>query len=99
LLSLCLDIVLHVCSVSPFRREPFLRSSSLGQGVVLDLMSVSLPQIFLSSIFRLKCCNRIQNLNCNKVKFLEHFICLILVCDILYVITSVMAPRNDPGLD
>jgi hypothetical protein len=38
----------------------------------------------------LKLCNWIQNLNDNKVKLSEHFICLILVCDVFYVITSVM---------
>jgi hypothetical protein len=55
--------------------------------------------MFLSSIFHLKLYNQIQNLNYNKVKFLEHFICLILVCDVLHIITLVMAPRNDPGYD
>jgi hypothetical protein len=55
--------------------------------------------MFLFSIFPLKLYNRIQNLNCNKVQPSEHFICLILVCDVLYVITSVMAPHNDPDYD
>jgi hypothetical protein len=30
-------------------------------------------------------------------KLLEHFIYNLLVCDVLYIITSIMAPRNDPG--
>jgi hypothetical protein len=36
---------------------------------------------------------------CNKVLVLEHFICAILVCDVLCVITSVMTPQNDPDYD
>jgi hypothetical protein len=36
LLRLFLDVILHVFSLSPSRREPFLRSASLGQGVVLN---------------------------------------------------------------
>jgi hypothetical protein len=36
MLKLCLDVVLQVCSLSPFQREPFLRSAFLGQGVILD---------------------------------------------------------------
>jgi hypothetical protein len=59
----------------------------------------SLPQIILFSTFRLKLYNQIQNPNCNKVKLSEHFIYLILICDVLYVVTLVMTPHNDPGLD
>jgi hypothetical protein len=87
-----------VC-LSPFRREPFFRSASLGQGAVLDHRMFSLPPMFLFLIFLLKLRNRIQNSNYNKVKFSEHFICLIPICDVLCVITLVMTPRNDPGLD
>jgi hypothetical protein len=36
MLRLCLDVVLQVCSISPFQREPLLRSASLGQGAILD---------------------------------------------------------------
>jgi hypothetical protein len=41
---LCLDVVLHVGSLSPYQREPFLRLASLGQGVVLDRRVSSLLQ-------------------------------------------------------
>jgi hypothetical protein len=51
------------------------------------------------SILRLKLFNRIQNLNYNKVQLLEYFICNIFICNILCIITSVMAHRTDPGLD
>jgi hypothetical protein len=61
LLSLCLDVVLQVCSLSPSRREPFLESASLGHGVVLDRRVFSLPQVHFILFFRLKLCNRIQN--------------------------------------
>jgi hypothetical protein len=74
-------------------------STSLGQCDVLDHRVIPLPQMFLSSIFRLKLYNRIQNSNYNKVKFLEHFVVNILVCDVLCVITSVLTPCNDPGCD
>jgi hypothetical protein len=36
LLRLCLVIVLYVCSLFPFRRDPFLTMASLGQGAALD---------------------------------------------------------------
>jgi hypothetical protein len=36
-----------VCSLSPFRREPFLRLASLEQGVILDRRVFSL----LKSVF------------------------------------------------
>jgi hypothetical protein len=36
MIRLCLDVVLRVCSLSPYPCEPFLRSASLGQGAVLD---------------------------------------------------------------
>jgi hypothetical protein len=99
LLRLCLDVILQVYSLSPYRREPFLRSTSLEQGVVLDHRVIPLPQMFLSSIFHLKLYNQIQNSNCNKVKFSEYFIVNIIVCDVLCVITSVMTPCNGPSLD
>jgi hypothetical protein len=76
LLRFCLVVVLQV-SLSPYRREPFLRSTYLGQGAVLEVdisrarcrsqsMNVSLPQNILFSISRLKLCNRIQKSICNK---------------------------------
>jgi hypothetical protein len=74
-----------------------LRSASLGQGAVLDRQVIISAKMFLLSIFCLKLCNRIQNAFWNKVQLSEHFICLNRVCDELCVITSVMAPRNDPG--
>jgi hypothetical protein len=49
-----------VC-LSPYRREPFLRSASLAQDVVLDRRVNASAKMFLFSIFRLKLCNRIQN--------------------------------------
>jgi hypothetical protein len=36
MLRFCLDIVLQMCSLSPVRRELFLKSTSLGKGAVLD---------------------------------------------------------------
>jgi hypothetical protein len=45
LLRLCLDVVLQVCSLSPSRREPFLKLTSLGQGAVLDHRVFFLLQI------------------------------------------------------
>jgi hypothetical protein len=50
-----------------------------------------------NSLFRLKLCNRIRNLNYNKVQLLEHFMYNLRVCDVLCIITLVMAPCNDPG--
>jgi hypothetical protein len=89
-----------VCSLSLFRCKPFLRSASLGQDVVLNHECFCFHKMFLLLIFLSKLCNWIQNSNCSRVKFLEHFIiCLILVRDALYVITSVMTPHNDPGYD
>jgi hypothetical protein len=88
-----------MCSLSPFRHEPFLRSASLGQGAILDHGVFCFRKNIFYSLFRLKLCNRIQILNCNKVLLWEHFICLILICDVLCIITSVMAPHNDPGKD
>jgi hypothetical protein len=35
----------------------------------------------------------------NKVYLLEHFICLIIVCDVLYIIILIMTPRNDLSYD
>jgi hypothetical protein len=61
-----------VYSLSPFWRESFLRSASLGQGV-LDSLSVSTFKKCFILYLPLKLCNRIRNLNCNKVKFSEHF--------------------------
>jgi hypothetical protein len=89
-LRLCLNIILQTCSLSPSQREPFLRSAALRQDVILDRRVFSLPQIIFILCLPLKLCNWIQNLNDNKVKLSEHFICLILVCDVFYVITSVM---------
>jgi hypothetical protein len=84
-------------SLSPYRHEPFLRLASLGQGTILDRRVIASVKMFLLSIFRLKLCNRIQNTICNKVQLSEHFICLNRVCDVLCVIISVIAPRNDSG--
>jgi hypothetical protein len=78
MLRLCHDVVLHVGSLSPYWRELFLRSTPLGQGVILDRQVSSLLQNVLFSIFRLKLGNRIQNSNCNKVKFSEHFFIIFL---------------------
>jgi hypothetical protein len=61
-------------------------------------MSDRFHKCLLFIFFPLKLCNQIQNLICNKVQLSEHFIYLILVCDVLYVITSVMAPHNDLGI-
>jgi hypothetical protein len=36
LLRFCLDIVLQVCSLSPYVHEPCLRLASLGQSDILD---------------------------------------------------------------
>jgi hypothetical protein len=44
LLRLCLDVVLQVFSLSPYRREPLLRSTFLGQGAVFDRLVSSLSQ-------------------------------------------------------
>jgi hypothetical protein len=55
--------------------------------------------LLCSPFFRLKLYNQIRHSNYNKVSFLEHFICVILVCDVLCVITSVMTCRNNPGYD
>jgi hypothetical protein len=41
---LCLDIVFQVCSLSPYRCEPFLKSAFLGQGVILDRRVSSLSK-------------------------------------------------------
>jgi hypothetical protein len=97
LLRLCLDVILQVCSLPPSRHESFLRSAFLGQGVVLDHQVFLLSQIVFILYLSLKLCNRIQNQNCNKVQLLELFICLIVVCDVLCVVTLIMAPRNDTG--
>jgi hypothetical protein len=83
-------------SLSPYRREPFLRLVSLGQGVILDRRVIASAKIFLFSIFRLKLYNLIQNSKFVLSLILEHFICLNRVCDVLYIITSVMTPCNDP---
>jgi hypothetical protein len=44
LLRICLDVVLQVCSLSPYRRELLLRSAFLVKGAVLDRRVCSLPQ-------------------------------------------------------
>jgi hypothetical protein len=46
LIRLCLDIVLQVCSFSPSRREPFLRSAPLGQGAVLDRWVIASTKMY-----------------------------------------------------
>jgi hypothetical protein len=48
LLRLCLDVVLQVCSLSPSRRELFLRSASLGQGAILDRRVIASVNVFHS---------------------------------------------------
>jgi hypothetical protein len=48
LLGLCLDVVLQACSLSPSWREPFLRSASLEQGVVLDRRVSASANVFYS---------------------------------------------------
>jgi hypothetical protein len=53
--------------LSPYQHELFLRLASLGQGDVLDRRVPSLPQNIFILYLRLKLCNRIQNLNGNKV--------------------------------
>jgi hypothetical protein len=63
------------------------------------LWSVRFRKNVFYSLFCLKLWNRIWNLICNKVWLWEHFICLITICDVLYIITSVMTPCNDPDLD
>jgi hypothetical protein len=40
-LRFCLDVILQVRSLSPYRHDPFLRSANLGQDAVPDLSSVS----------------------------------------------------------
>jgi hypothetical protein len=66
LLGIFLDVVLQVRSLSPFRHELFLRSASLGQRAVLDRGVFTSIKCILFPL-PLKLCNRIQNLNCNKV--------------------------------
>jgi hypothetical protein len=63
------------------------------------IVELALPQMSFIHLSSAQLCNRIQNLNCNKVKILENFFCNLLVCDVLCVITSIMAPHNDPGYD
>jgi hypothetical protein len=53
-----MDIVLQV-SLSPYRREPFLRSPFLGQGVVLNHRASSLPQNVFILYLPLKLYNQI----------------------------------------
>jgi hypothetical protein len=67
MLRLCLDVVLQVCSLSPSRHEPFLRSASLRQGAILNRRVFSLLQIIFIFYLPLKLCNQIRNLNYNKV--------------------------------
>jgi hypothetical protein len=52
LLTLCLNVVLQVYSLSPSWREPFLRSTSLGQVAALDRRVSSSAKCFhsLSSV-------------------------------------------------
>jgi hypothetical protein len=60
MLRFCLDVVLHVCSLSPSRCEPFLKSASLGQGVILDRRVFSISQIIFILYLPLKLCNRFE---------------------------------------
>jgi hypothetical protein len=77
-----------------------MRVSFLGQDVALVPSSVTLLQLFFAHFyFRLKLYNEFQKSICNKVSLSEHFNFVILVCDVLYVVTSVMIPCNDPGYD
>jgi hypothetical protein len=57
LLRLWLDVVLQVCYLSPSRRESFLRSASLGQGVILYHRVFLLLQIIFILYLPLKLCN------------------------------------------
>jgi hypothetical protein len=72
-------------------------SSSDPASANVFIFYLPLKTLFLN--FHLKLCNRIQDSNCNKVKFLEYFVVNILVCDVLCVITLIMAPYNDPACD
>jgi hypothetical protein len=85
-LSLPFGVSWSVVSISRAR----CHSRSLSAFAFTNVFILNLP---------LKLYNRIQKLNCNKAKFLEHLIVNILVCDVLCVITSVMAPRKDLDLD
>jgi hypothetical protein len=99
LLRICLDVVLQECSLS------------LSAWAVLEVsISRAWCHSWLVECFHfrkyifilylsLKLCIRIQNLNCNKVKIFRAFQYNFLICDVLYIITSVMAPRNDPDCD
>jgi hypothetical protein len=94
--SLCLIVVLQVCSLS----LPTWAVSEIGIFSARCRswsMSDRFRKLFLFLILFLKFCNRIQNLNCNKMYLSKHFICLILVCDKLCIITSVMTSHNDAG--
>jgi hypothetical protein len=51
---LYLVVVLQVCSLSLSQCEPFLRSASLGQGVILDRREFSLLQMCFILILPLK---------------------------------------------
>jgi hypothetical protein len=48
LLKVCLDVVLHVYSLSTFRCEAFLRSAPLGQGVILDRRVIDSANVLYS---------------------------------------------------
>jgi hypothetical protein len=66
-----------VCSLFPFQHEPFLTSTSLGQGIILNSGVFTSKKYILFSLL-LKLCNQIQNQNYYKVKFSEHFIKIFL---------------------
>jgi hypothetical protein len=95
---LCLDVVLQVCfSLSPSWREPFLRSAPLVQGVVLDQLVIASTNVFYSLAFTQNSVIEFKTQNCNKIYLLEHFIYLILICDVLCIITSVITSHSDHG--
>jgi hypothetical protein len=93
---LCLIVVLQVCS-------PSLPTWAVSEVDISSArcrpwsMSDRFRKSFLFLILLLKFYNQIQNLNCNKMYLSKHFICLILVCDELCIITSVMTSHNDAG--
>jgi hypothetical protein len=58
LLRLYLDVILQVYFLSPYRREPFLRSASPGQGVALDHQVFLLSQNVLILYLSLKLFNQ-----------------------------------------
>jgi hypothetical protein len=88
-----------VLSLSPSRREPFLRSAYLGSGVVLDRRVITSVNCFYSQSSDFNSIIEFETQFVIQFNFQSISICNILVCYILYVITSAMTPRNDPGYD